>query len=1182
MRARRGRRGSLAISRRPGPLRPRRRDRSGIDEPAPWRSRGLVRVLTIVTGIVVLTFVLWLGWVVYLYVARGGPSGATFDPDRRCASLGFSCGIVTNLLASGVLVALASAFLLWRLFGLQRRYWVRAREESRELVPTAGAIIDQVVGRDELCLAVMTDLHDRGTRPHLIVGGVGTGKTAVLVRLTEMLAAKRAVPVPIRLRDAGDLDFEALARDRFLSEVNRGLISAAEGETIWRRLRQDGKIIVLADGLEEALAGSAERDTIIREAIRRAYVQRLPLVIASRPHDPLRGTDAAILDLEPLSYEAALAYIGGDGTTEDERRLAWIVETAEVIEAPLYLQVTRELHLNGLLEPTSAGQLGVVDTRGVDRAKLRLSLLETWERALVNGHLRADVPLSKAERQAAVEQMSMLACVGLRTDTLEVAVDVDPGSQLRAEVRQRLTRLDRHALAAPGLRTVDVKLAAAWAAQLNLVEVRGQKVRFPHSLMQAYLGSRLLDAALADPGYAREALDYPRPGQEFLIALVLRSRAGTVAGGGQPGSSAVRAGGAGNYPALPSGAAGLSSAELLVPLRSAVARGYPPAERVGAGQQHDAADRGEDEPVGRGEDEPVGRAEDGIVGGGSGSGGEDNGTVRDDSKVFDMYAAALEIDCFAAEPVHVHLATEIRDRWARIYAQDRRTLEDSKAALVHRLGETARVIDDRLRRGDRIAVTPCYRQLYDIGCLDPAYPVRLAAAQEIGVGGETAYTELRDALFVPCETCAAERPRPIAAGAAGAAAGAAGAAAAVPLRYALPPASIGEWLAAAGTGGSPGEPGSLRAPVLSAWLVPMLVGSTGGRSDAGTDRGIADQAQADLTRWLRHVARDGRRPGEQDLPIALEIALAQGFKYAANRRAQQPDLLRESRMFLAEQTLEMLKGARYWFSQLTLLHALCLLNLSELGKQPWDRYAKPEAIVQHWLDVAGREGGDDADSPGGSAEPHPFVREAARLCVLALKTGRPQRYCWIDETGVVGQVGSRNLSGASVRRQHRLWIPPSAGWTALNGSAQQLLADVLLLLNLADRGEQPHVLERRLRRSNRRDLPPCITSYREALEPGLTVGTAAPVVPGTSCIDGCAFELCPYPPKGTQPRSELSEAFSRRQQTLLTRSLRHPASEQAPWQQMKAAQLNRFWIEMADRARGSPSVRSGARRSRAV
>src|SRR5258708_13034604 len=104
----------------------------------------------------------------------------------------------------------------------------------------------------------MAALHERRTRPHVLVGGVGAGKTAVLVRLTELLADKRAVPVPVRLRDATEiLDFESLARERFLSEVNQNqrLIFSSEGEPIWRRLRNAGRIVVLAAGLEDALAG---------------------------------------------------------------------------------------------------------------------------------------------------------------------------------------------------------------------------------------------------------------------------------------------------------------------------------------------------------------------------------------------------------------------------------------------------------------------------------------------------------------------------------------------------------------------------------------------------------------------------------------------------------------------------------------------------------------------------------------------------------------------------------------------------------------------------------------------------------------------------------------------------------------------------------------------------------------
>jgi hypothetical protein len=1125
--ARRRRRMAPRIASFFGGPRPRRRDRSGVDEPARWRSRPGIRIVAALTGLVALAFIMWLGWVVYLYVVRNGPSGATYDPDRRCGALGFSCGIATNILASGVLVALASTFVLWRLFGLQRRYRTRAQSDSRELVPTAGAIIDQVVGRDELCMAVMTDLHDRTARPHVIVGGVGTGKTAVLVRLTEYLAEKRAIPVPIKLRDAAtELDFEAMARARFLSEVNPGLISAAEGETIWRRLRKDGKIIVLADGLEEAIVGTAaepERDNIIREAIRRARQHHLPLVIASRPHDPLRATDAAILNLEPLSFEAALAYVGSDGTTDDERRLAWIVETADVVEAPLYLQITRELHVKGLLEPTAAGQLGVLDTRGVDRAKLRLSLLETWERALISGHLREEIPLNRAERQAALEHMSALACAGLRADTLEVAFEVDLGSQLQDELAERLAKIDEQTGQTPGVRNVDVRLAAAWAAQLNLVEVRGHSIRFPHSLMQAYLGSRMLDVAVSDPDYMRDAMRFPRPGREFVIAMVLRSRA----------------------------------------VRSVEASGAVVVDRRGSARRLSRA------PL----PEPT-RPPDFLAPLRKSAGS------RDDNKVLDMFAAALEIDCLAETPAHEAIGAQIRERWQSVHAQDPRTLEEGKRAVVHRFGEAARMIDDRVRRGDRIQARPAYGELFTIGCGDRSYAVQLAGAQEIGAGGETAYEVLRGDVAAPCPVCAGERSqRPehpsvdrVAPSGGGRRAGAGGKRADRAGRSGGGADATDLSARDRGQDWSKSAESS-RAAVISAWLAPMLVGSIGGRGSSPADRVIAEHAQEDLSQWLRHVGLDGRLNGEQDLPIALEIALAQGFKYAANRRPAQPDLLRESRMFLAEQALEMLKGARYWFSQLTLIHALTLLNLSET-KQPWDKYgARPEAIVQHWLDVAGRERPDrdrtGADRPPGARYvPHPFVREAALLCVLALKTERPQRYLWIDESGVVGQVGSRNLSKMEQQKRHRLWIPPSAGWTALNGRAQQLVADVLLLRNLADRGELPHERERRLRRSNRGDLPPCITHYREALEPALTVGTAVSIVPGVSCVDGCVFELCPYPPKGVQPRVEMSEAFCRRQLTLLDRSLRHPLTRQAPWQQMTAGQLRAFWTQMADRARG--------------
>ena len=71
------------------------------------------------------------------------------------------------------------------------------------LAETATPGTGAIVGRDELCRVIMEDIRSREIRrPHLVVGSVGTGKTAVLVQLTKLLAERGAIPVPIQLRDA--------------------------------------------------------------------------------------------------------------------------------------------------------------------------------------------------------------------------------------------------------------------------------------------------------------------------------------------------------------------------------------------------------------------------------------------------------------------------------------------------------------------------------------------------------------------------------------------------------------------------------------------------------------------------------------------------------------------------------------------------------------------------------------------------------------------------------------------------------------------------------------------------------------------------------------------------------------------------------------------------------------------
>ena len=82
-----------------------------------------------------------------------------------------------------------AVFLMWRAWRIKRPIVRKARDDPRGLVPTAGTIAGRIVGRTELCLVIMRALRDRDyRRPYLLVGGVGAGKTAVLVQLTKMLA----------------------------------------------------------------------------------------------------------------------------------------------------------------------------------------------------------------------------------------------------------------------------------------------------------------------------------------------------------------------------------------------------------------------------------------------------------------------------------------------------------------------------------------------------------------------------------------------------------------------------------------------------------------------------------------------------------------------------------------------------------------------------------------------------------------------------------------------------------------------------------------------------------------------------------------------------------------------------------------------------------------------------------
>jgi hypothetical protein len=321
---------------------------------------------------------------------------------------------------------------------------------------------------------------------------------------------------------------------------------------------------------------------------------------------------------------------------------------------------------------------------------------------------------------------------------------------------------------------------------------------------------------------------------------------------------------------------------------------------------------------------------------------------------------------------------------------------------------------------------------------------------------------------------------------------------------------------------------------------------------AGATHAKRSQADGRLKDWMKGVG--------SSMPLSIEAALAHGFKHAANRRPRHAHANAESRMLLESRAKEMIFNAQFWYSRLTLLHALGLWHLSRIvypapiGAEASSRPQKPKQIVSRWL-----------RRPGVAVEKHPFVLQAADLVVAALETRHPERYIWIDESGVITNVGSRSKRQPEVVGKS-LWIAPSAGWMALAPRAQQLVADVLILLNLAERGDIAERREKNLNATNLEELPLCLTDERcRHLKPSQTVGMADIPNPSADCKERCPVALCPYPPRGQQPyRVELSEAFCRRQQIMFKRlSGTFPGS----WQEAPRSELRRFWSEMEERAR---------------
>lgn len=1197
--------------------------RRGVIHAHRWRNPPWNKVLVTVMWILTLLLATWVvrAVVTLVWYRDGGWSWGPYNPDSGCTRANTSCDAVNGIVLPVLLLAYSTVvFLAWRLARVRRYYVRRAREHPEQLVQTAGSLMDQVVGRDQVCDAIMNNLHDRRVRrPHVIIGNVGSGKTALMVHLTERLAASGAIPVPIRLRDVqqeNDLDFSELARKRFGEIVAPVVASGAELDRVWRWLRRSSdRVVVVADGLDEALAGRAlagRRDNTIRTAIAQVGQGRaLPLVIASRPHDPLRAMQAAISELEPLGDEAALRYVASAGTWRaDLKPIDRLVEAANMAESPLYLQIAKDLHARDLLEPVwSDDGSGQLETQ--DRWALRESLLYAWFDALIVGAIHPELPIDCDTRSAVVEFVSALACIGLAGDTARVSLGrLDPNlgaaSRRGAEdergpsdewveraarsLGDRMARLqnpdgDPHASATgpdTHARTpwMDVRLAATWGARMGLVHESGDEVHFQHSIIQAYLGSRFLDAQLRDavPAATRAAVpgtgSTPRGdhiahairhgGRELLIALTLHSRSLACACTCRDGESDTA------HPC----AVTLTVEHLRDSARESLQRAEEAEQRVY---------RTLDRPT---------RAE----------ARDDRGGQR--RRALELYGAAIDVTTVDAHPRIDDLVTELNDKWGLFgIGEDPARLGEAKRNLIKQCGAAIRHVPQHEEQ------KKAYARLYQIGTAEPNARVRAAITQEIGTGAETAFEALADTFHCagPDEKASGRsdtagtpaRKQPHSVGADGVDGHGADLSAREQHASRLQELRLHQrWERKLAEDEALEERRAWQKKLLDAWTLPLLVESAARAYHAGSpqyelERLIGEIAQRCRreSAWIVHGGADGAAPSGRKTPRddssqttengpdgfapagpkddalfdagsgeALSAALARGLKYAANRRPG-PQSNKEGREYLKKQTGELLKHCTFWLTRLTLVQALALWALPDDVSSPQPmrgQGADPGGQVREWL-----------ARPGGAPD-HPLVDAAGRLAVYALQTRRPERFLWIDEASVASAIGTE-VSSPGEQRYHNLWIPPSTGWSSLDPQAQQLVADVLVLIVLGERGYRPKELFSVIDRlRDERRLPSCLSRDRSRLDPVRAVESDAQ--PGDHCP--CGMRMCPYPAKAERDlRVEFTEVFCLRQRDLL--KAWQPRSwlylrlrREARWQRdVPVAGLRRFWDEMGERAR---------------
>ncbi|MFJ8361785.1 NACHT domain-containing protein [Streptomyces sp. NPDC093984] len=278
------------------------------------------------------------------------------DANGVCTRQPVACGLVTNLMSSIIVAFLVS--LLWigtiSRWIVLRRHLRRIRENPRRLMadigPGTGA--DEFVEPPGILAMLETELRfGPAGVPLIVTGAAGSGKTMLLHRLAMRLAEQGLVPVMLSMRGRHpDDSVTALARAGFLNQIDRFVTRESDGEKIWRKAREQRRVIVLVDSLDEmgSEVGFVDVRELTRVLLDRIADEDVGLVLAARPESlpaVLPGYRFPIPALPVADTVARLAEWGIPSPLGSE-----LTTRLELNQVPFYAVLCRELPLAELSE----------------------------------------------------------------------------------------------------------------------------------------------------------------------------------------------------------------------------------------------------------------------------------------------------------------------------------------------------------------------------------------------------------------------------------------------------------------------------------------------------------------------------------------------------------------------------------------------------------------------------------------------------------------------------------------------------------------------------------------------------------------------------------------------------------------------------------------------------------------